>query len=69
MTLTLAVTRLLVLIQPNQTTMATVEAVVADLKPLVSREPTILDNNPDSTNPAWFPRKIRELVCAQSFAV
>eukprot|EP01147_Barroeca_monosierra_P000281 gene281-3653_t len=38
-----------------------IDNLIADLKPMVSRSPTVLDTNPDTTNPAWFPRKIREL--------
>ncbi|EGD81433.1 phenylalanine hydroxylase [Salpingoeca rosetta] len=38
-----------------------IDKVVKDLQPLVARAPTVLDNDPDTTNPTWFPRKIREL--------
>ena len=39
-----------------------VRQAIAKLTASGSSSATILDRNPDSNNPTWFPRKIRELV-------
>jgi hypothetical protein len=39
-----------------------IKAAIAKLQDAGATSATILDTNPDSDNPTWFPRKIRELV-------
>lgn len=40
-----------------------VRRVVQQLQEELSSKATVLDTNPTTQNPAWFPRNIRDLVC------
>lgn len=42
-----------------------IKSVVTKLKEDLKSEVTVLDSNPDTSNPMWFPRRIQDLVCVR----